>query len=364
MRMPSEVFPAGEYLSDELAERGWSQEDFASIIGRPVQFVSEIINGKKEITPESATQIGAALGTSAETWLNLQARFRLWQLSQAPGFQAAGSRVSSRARVASIIPLTVLERRGVIGPDEDPDQLLAEVMRDFNMAGEDDEPEFRLAAKRSNQGDGLSLTQRGWLWAAQRAARVRELPTYNEAGLRQLADGLAAEMSGPEDLRALPDRFAGVGVHLIFVEHLPGGKIDGASFMLDGHPVIALSGRGKRFDKLFFALMHEISHILLGHVDDGVVVDDAADDSLSTARVSQEDEANDLAEALAFGGRIRIAPPISVRAVEAMAAELGVPFAFVVGNLQHHGDLDWRTTIARGLPNADNVLRSWVEVQG
>lgn len=359
VRMPAEAIPAGEYLLDELAERGWSQEDFAGIIGRPVQFVSEIINGKKEITPESATQIGAALGTSAETWLNLQTKFRLWQLSREPNHEEAGSRVSSRARIASIIPLAVLEKRGVIAPDEEPSRLLAEVMRDFNMAGEDDEPRFRMAAKRSNVKDGLTLTQRGWLWAAQRSARGQALPVYDEAGLRQLAGGLAREVAEPSDLEGLPERFVAAGVHLVFVEHLPGGKIDGASFMLDGNPVIALSGRGKRFDKLFFALMHEIAHVLLGHVHLGVVLDDAADAPQTKMRSQQEDDANECAEALALGGRVTIPPPISARAVKAAAAELGVPVAFVVGNLQHHGDLDWRTTIARGLPNADDVLRLW-----
>lgn len=62
----------GEILADELDARGWTQVDFAEVLGRPEQFVSEIISGKKEITHESADQIGAALGTSAEFWLNLQ----------------------------------------------------------------------------------------------------------------------------------------------------------------------------------------------------------------------------------------------------------------------------------------------------
>jgi len=68
----AEVFPAGEHLADELDARGWTQAEFAEILGRPAQFVSEIISGKKEITREAAAQIGAALGTRAEMWLNLQ----------------------------------------------------------------------------------------------------------------------------------------------------------------------------------------------------------------------------------------------------------------------------------------------------
>lgn len=69
---------AGECLADELDARGWSQADFAEVLGRPVQFISEIISGKKEITRETAAQIAAALGTSAEFWLNLQGSCLPW----------------------------------------------------------------------------------------------------------------------------------------------------------------------------------------------------------------------------------------------------------------------------------------------
>ena len=52
---PAEAFPVGEYLSDELRERGWAIVEFAEILGRPVQAVSEILNGRKEITPTTAS---------------------------------------------------------------------------------------------------------------------------------------------------------------------------------------------------------------------------------------------------------------------------------------------------------------------
>ena len=75
--IPAEVFPPGEYLRDELKERRWTQGDFARIIGRPLQMVNEIINGKKRITVETAKAIGLALGTGPELWLNLENTYRL-----------------------------------------------------------------------------------------------------------------------------------------------------------------------------------------------------------------------------------------------------------------------------------------------
>ncbi len=68
--------PPGEYLRDELAERGWTGGQFAEMIGRPYQVISMILCGRKGITTETAFQIGDALGTGPEVWLNLQTAWR------------------------------------------------------------------------------------------------------------------------------------------------------------------------------------------------------------------------------------------------------------------------------------------------
>src|SRR5688500_6831719 len=95
----AEVFPVGEHQADELEARGWTQVAFAEVLGRPSQFVSEIIAGKKEITRESAAQIGAALVTSAEFWLNLQDSYYLWRQGQDPRTKVELEDVRLRARL-------------------------------------------------------------------------------------------------------------------------------------------------------------------------------------------------------------------------------------------------------------------------
>ena len=74
---PAEAVPPGEYMRDELEERGWTISEFASIIGRPVQDVSETLNAKKPITPDTALSLSEALGTSAEVWLHLEIGYPL-----------------------------------------------------------------------------------------------------------------------------------------------------------------------------------------------------------------------------------------------------------------------------------------------
>lgn len=73
----AEVFPPGDFIREELEARGWSQSDFARVLGRPLQAVNEIINGKKRITAETAKEIAAAFGTEVEVWMNLETTYRL-----------------------------------------------------------------------------------------------------------------------------------------------------------------------------------------------------------------------------------------------------------------------------------------------
>lgn len=73
--LAAEVFAPGEFIREEIEARGWTQKEFAKILGRPAQTVDEIINGKKEITPAMAIALGKAFGTSADLWLNMQSAY-------------------------------------------------------------------------------------------------------------------------------------------------------------------------------------------------------------------------------------------------------------------------------------------------
>jgi HTH-type transcriptional regulator/antitoxin HigA len=79
-RRVAEVFPPGDFIREEIEARGWTQSDLAEILGRPVQVVNAIINGKKPITPETAVALGAAFGTGPEIWLNMETSYRLDQV--------------------------------------------------------------------------------------------------------------------------------------------------------------------------------------------------------------------------------------------------------------------------------------------
>ena len=71
------AFHPGEYVQEELDERGMSQRELARQMGRPFQTVNEIVHGRKAITAETALDLERILGGNAETWLNLQLAYDL-----------------------------------------------------------------------------------------------------------------------------------------------------------------------------------------------------------------------------------------------------------------------------------------------
>ena len=67
----------GEVLKEELEARGITQKEFAKAIAVSYTMLNEILNGKRSITADFAILVEAALGTPAEHWLNMQARYNL-----------------------------------------------------------------------------------------------------------------------------------------------------------------------------------------------------------------------------------------------------------------------------------------------
>ena len=68
----------GEFLvEDFLKPLGLSQYRLARALGVSPMRVSEIARGRRAVTPETAIRLGAALGTTPDYWLKLQARYDL-----------------------------------------------------------------------------------------------------------------------------------------------------------------------------------------------------------------------------------------------------------------------------------------------
>jgi addiction module HigA family antidote len=62
----------GEHLAEQLEELDMSAAELARRIKVPTNRVTQVLNGQRAITGDTALRLGHFFGTSAEFWLNLQ----------------------------------------------------------------------------------------------------------------------------------------------------------------------------------------------------------------------------------------------------------------------------------------------------
>ena len=75
----------GEHLAEELQALHMSAAELARRIRVPTNRVTQILNGHRAITGDTALRLGHFFGTSAQFWLNLQSLYELRRAQQKAG---------------------------------------------------------------------------------------------------------------------------------------------------------------------------------------------------------------------------------------------------------------------------------------
>jgi antitoxin HigA-1 len=87
---PETVVYAGEHLSEELAALGMSAAELARQLAVPTNRITEILNGRRAITGDTALRLAHFFGTSAEFWLNLQSLYEIRRAERKAGRSIRG----------------------------------------------------------------------------------------------------------------------------------------------------------------------------------------------------------------------------------------------------------------------------------
>ena len=75
----------GEHLAEELETLSMSAAELARKISVPTNRITQILNGARSITGDTALRLGHFFGTSAQFWLNLQTLYALRIAQQKSG---------------------------------------------------------------------------------------------------------------------------------------------------------------------------------------------------------------------------------------------------------------------------------------
>jgi HTH-type transcriptional regulator/antitoxin HigA len=283
----------GSYIKEEMEERGWLQRDLAFILGVPEQSITNLVSGKKGISPEMAHQLGVAFDVPAEFFANLQMAYDIAQARR------PDPSVAVRGRLQTVFPVREMIKRGWI-ENSDADLLESQLAAFFRVHGAEEIPYMPHAAKKSRyQERDISPTQLAWLFRVRQLAESVASRLYSEKALRAALSRLEDLMISPEGVREVPRIFVDCGVRFVVVEKLPNSNIDGVCFWLDNSPVIGLSLQKDKIDNFWFVLRHEIEHILRrdGRREEIVDVLEGESASPSSDLISAEEKAANVAAA-------------------------------------------------------------------
>ncbi len=339
-RRPAEVFPPGEFLRDEIEERGWSQSDLAQIMGRPTGMIAQLVGGKRMITPETARDLAAAFDTTPEFWMNLESAYQLSRLKNDDS-----DTIAKRAKLFEKAPVKDMIRRGWIETSDNVDVMEQRICQFFAIPSIDDEPELpRHAARKSTDySQPPTPAQRAWLFRAMQLARAVHAESFSQSNIDEAVNRLRLLAQSAPEIRHIPRILSEAGIRFVIVQPLPGIRIDGACFWLGPTaPVIAMSLRHDRLDNFWFVLLHEMAHVRQGIASLDNDLDTAGDDP---ERPQNEREADEFSSTTLLSPTrlanfiARIQPLYSQKRIEAFAQTTKLHPAIVIGQLQHRHEI-------------------------
>lgn len=338
-RQAARVFHPGEFLLDEITARNLTQAEFSDIIGRAERTVSEIINGKRSITPETAGIISAALGTSPEMWLSVQADYDLFVLSKKTKDKTED--IEDRSMLYSFFPIADLVKRKYIRGKATVKDLKQDVYGLLGILSGNDLKGLVSANFRTSEGEIVYSYLRTWVILAKKLAEKQKVGVFNKEKLIDFSKTIRGFSTSTEGIKLVIDELKKLGVRVVLLPHFSKTRVDGAACWLDSKsPVIIMSLRYERIDNFYFTLLHEIGHIILHADGENCFIDDIQ----SAAKNKKEEDANKFAitnlgfenvsEDLKFKD---ITPQILIRKSE----ELGVHLSLLIGHLQHEHILNY-----------------------
>lgn len=326
--------PPGATIKEQLGDRKMSQKEFAARMDLSEKHISKLINGEVQLTPEVAARLEMVLGVPAKFWNNLEAIYR-GKLVKVQNEKA----MDEDETLAKQLPYNEMAKFGWVPETRDSKEKVFNLRKYFEVVELqllENNQITRIACRR------LAVTEKGdfalLAWAQEAKIKARGIdtaPINIKALVSSIPEIRKMTLQKPSvfclKLKAL---LANCGIALVFLPHLKGSFLQGASFMDGKKIVVGLTARGKDADKFWFSIFHEIAHIILGHIGQpyGTCEDDERDadvwsrNTLIPSELFEKftsDEDISQAKVCAFAKAINIAPSI------------------VVGRLQNEGCIEY-----------------------
>lgn len=323
--------PPGATIKEQLEDRSMTQKEFSLRMGMSEKHISNLINGKVVLTPDAALRLESVLGVPAKFWNNLEASYRE-RIARVDEELA----MEEDEKITANMPYSEMAKRGWVKKTRIMSEKVLELRKFFEVArlSNLDNANICIAYRRArtlNKNDYSALA-----WVQKVRQNAREIRLDTRINIKQLEELIPMIrkltcLKPDEFCGELVDTLAQCGVVLIFLNHIRGSGLHGASFVDGNRIVIGISVRGKYADVFWFSLMHEIAHIICGHVYSMELTpenENEADAYARNALIPKGEFEKFTAGALNAGS-------LDQRTIRSFAQQIGVDEGIVVGRLQN-----------------------------
>lgn len=328
----------GDTLADILAERNLSAVDLARWIGRSPEEAEQLLAGGAVVDSEIAKRLEAALGASAEFWMNREAQFRR------DFARLRGGRSSEEDGWLRGLPLRDMIKFGWLKPTTRENDEKDACLRFFGVSsvnawrqrygGIVEAAAFRTSSSFASHPAAVAA----WLRRGEIESESVSCSAWNTKRFKETLDGIRSltRWKNPDDfLPELKKRCAECGVAVAVVRAPSGCRASGATrFLSENKALLLLSFRYLSDDHFWFTFFHEAGHLLL-HGKKALFLE-----GMETISTEEEQQANEFAANALIPPEFRAtltALHADARKVIRFAVQIGVSPGVVVGQLQHLG---------------------------
>ena len=344
------AFHPGYFVKQIIDDEGVTQDDFAARLGTTPKTLSELVNGRINLSREMAEALSCMLGTSVDMWLNLQKKYieRLAEIE-------IEKRLDEQQPYLEVIDYHYFVQYAGLKPESSLKEKVLSLCACLKLAslcllGEEVcMASYRISSQKMDWKNVICA--RAWLMFALAKAKANRI--VGEVDTDRLASFIP-EMRGMtmhgvlQSLPRLEEIFTSCGVTFVYLPMLKDAKISGAvKWASDRQGVtLAINDRFKKEDAFWFTLFHEIKHVLQRSYNRTYVSIDEDDAVMDEQDRENEKDADQFAidtliSADEYAGFLA-SGDFSNDAIRNFSASIGIHAGIVSGRLAKEGHVDYK----------------------
>ena len=332
----------GEVIKDYLDHYGYSQKEACRRLDISEKHLSNVLNGKARLTEELALKLEKLMPVSATYWLNIESKYREYLAREEEKYSLKNEDLKKLSN-------TFKFNEVFKGMNYTLTEQAVAMLKLLNINSFDNfETAYSSLQVSFMQDDGEKEPIAVWINLCEEEVELQNddldnvpfsstLLKDNLTDLKYIALNENVEQS-LNNARTVLNK---CGIYLVVREAITNCKVRGVLTSYRKKPAIYLSGRFKTHDNIWFALIHEIAHLLLHYNSQDMMILNEND------IFNQEGEANMFARKFFVNKtdfeNFKSKSDYTVSSIVGFANEQSVSPGIIVSFLQHDKCIDHNT---------------------